>query len=37
MGSEKDDVSETNIVVDNIGMFEETVADLKQGPRQCSY
>ena len=30
MGSEKDNVSETNVVVDNIGMFEETVADLKQ-------
>ena len=30
MGSEKDNVSETNVVVDNIGMFEETIADLKQ-------
>ena len=30
MRSEKDDVSEANVVVDNIGMFEETVEDLKQ-------
>ena len=28
--SEKDDASETNVAVDDIGMFEETVADLKQ-------
>ena len=30
MESEKGDVSETNIVVDNIEIFEETIADLKQ-------
>ena len=30
MESEKEDVSETNIVVDNIEMFEETIGDLKQ-------
>ena len=27
---EKEDVSETNIVVDNVEMLEKTVADLKQ-------
>ena len=30
MESEKEDVSETNIVVDNVEMFEETIGDLKQ-------
>ena len=30
MESEKEDVSETNIVVNNVEMFEETIADLKQ-------
>ena len=31
MESEKEDVSETNIAVDNVEMFEETIiADLKQ-------
>ena len=30
MGSEKDDASETNVAVDDIEMFEETIADLKQ-------
>ena len=30
MDSEKEDVSETNVVVDNVEMFEETIADLKQ-------
>ena len=27
---EKEDVSETNIVVDNVEMLEKTIADLKQ-------
>ena len=37
MESEKEDVSETNIVMDNVEMFEETIGDLKQnkGLRQC--
>ena len=26
----REDVSETNIVVDNVEMFEETIVDLKQ-------
>ena len=30
MDSEKEDVSETNVAVDNVEMFEETIADLKQ-------
>ena len=30
MESEKDDASETNVALDDIEMFEETVADLKQ-------
>ena len=30
MGSEKDDASQTNVAVDNIGMFEETIVDWKQ-------
>ena len=30
MESEKVDVSETNIVVDNVEMFEKTIGDLKQ-------
>ena len=30
MESEKEYVSETNFVVDNVEMFEETTADLKQ-------
>ena len=30
MESEKKDVSDTNIVVNNVEMFEETIADLKQ-------
>ena len=29
MESERKDVSETNIVVDNVEMFEETIADLE--------
>ena len=40
MGSEqKDDVSDTNSVVEKDGMFEETIADLsriRQGLRQYS-
>ena len=30
MESEKEDVSETNIALDNVKTFEETIADLKQ-------
>ena len=30
MDSENEDVSETNFVVDNVEMFKETIADLKQ-------
>ena len=30
MDSKKEDVSETNVIVDNVEMFEETIADLKQ-------
>ena len=30
MDSEKEDVSETNVIVDNVEMFEESIADLKQ-------
>ena len=30
MDSEKEDISETNVAVDNVEMFEETIADLKQ-------
>ena len=30
MDSEKEDISETNVIVDNVEMFEESIADLKQ-------